>query len=67
VDGLRVSTGGDVIIAIDDTPVYKFDDLLLYITQYGQIGQTVTLAVLRDGQRSNVPVTLEARPRSVQQ
>jgi 2-alkenal reductase len=67
VDGRRISVGGDVVIAIDGTPVHKFDDLLIYVTQRGRVGQTVTLIILRDGQQRDIQVTLEARPKSVQQ
>jgi S1-C subfamily serine protease len=67
VDGQPISVGGDVVIAIDGTPVRNFDDLLLYVTQHGQVGQAVTLTVLRDGQQRDIQVTLEARPKSVQQ
>ncbi len=55
--------GGDVIIAIDDYPVRKFDDLLVYLFRYASPGDTVTLTVLRDGKEMKVPVTLTVRPR----
>jgi len=54
--------GGDVIVGIEDEPVDEFDDLLSYIVQQTQVGQTVTLHILRDGQSRDVPLTLQARP-----
>ncbi len=58
--------GGDVIIAINDYPVRKFDDLLVYLFRYASPGDTVTLTVLRDGKEIKIPVTLTARPRQPQ-
>jgi S1-C subfamily serine protease len=66
VNGRRISIGGDVVTAIDGTPVLNFDDLLLYVTQRGKTGQVVTLTVLRDRQQRDIAVTLEARPSSVE-
>ncbi len=55
--------GGDVIIAIDDQPVRKFDDLLVYLFRYASPGDTVVLTVWRDGEELRIPVTLGVRPR----
>ncbi|MCA9940531.1 MAG: trypsin-like peptidase domain-containing protein [Anaerolineales bacterium] len=62
VQGQAVRIGGDVIVGIDNQTVQDFDDLLTYITQDTEVGQTVTLHILRDGQPATVEVTLEARP-----
>ena len=62
VGGQVVRVGGDIIIAIDDQEVQDFDDLLTYVVQETEVGQTVTLHVLRDGQPTSVEVVLEARP-----
>lgn len=62
IDGFTIPIGGDVIVAIDEVQVDKFDDLLSYIVQDAEVGQTVTLTVLRDGAEVQVPITLEARP-----
>jgi S1-C subfamily serine protease len=64
IDGRSVDAGGDVIIAIDDTPVLTFDDLLLYLSLQTSPGQTVTLTIIRDGQTRDVEVTLQPRPSS---
>ncbi len=55
--------GGDVIIAIEDQPVRRFDDLLVYLFRYASPGDTVVLTVLRDGEEVRIPVTLGVRPR----
>jgi len=61
-DGIRVPTGGDIIIGIDGTPVNTFDDLLVYIALQTEPGQEVLLTVIRNGEEIEVPLTLEARP-----
>jgi len=64
LDGRTIDTGGDVITAIDGTPVLSFDDLLIYLSLNAAPDQTVTLTILRDGETRDVPVTLTARPSS---
>ena len=54
--------GGDLITAIDGSPVARFDDLLIYLERYTSPGDSVTLTVLRDGKTIEVDVTLAARP-----
>jgi 2-alkenal reductase len=53
---------GDIITGIEDQTVREFDDLLGYIVQHTEVGQTVTLNVLRDGRSQNIDLTLQARP-----
>ena len=60
--GREIVLGGDVILAIDDRDVRKIDDVLGYLQQATQVGETVTLTVWRDGQIMNIGVTLGARP-----
>ncbi len=55
--------GGDLIIAVDGYPVREFNDLIHYLFTYTSPGDTVTLTVLRKGQRLNLKVTLGQRPR----
>jgi serine protease Do len=66
INGENVNVGGDVIVAIDGQPVKAFDDLVTYLTSSTNVGQTVTLTILRDGQQQEVKVTLEARPAASQ-
>ncbi len=60
--GSLLPTGGDVVIAIDDTAVNQFDDLLIYLTRNALPGDTVELTIIRDGETINVPVLLQERP-----
>lgn len=60
--GVDIEVGGDIIVRIDDQPVRKFDDLLVYLMRNTEAGQTVTLTILRDGKEMQVTVTLGKRP-----
>ncbi|MEP7136124.1 MAG: trypsin-like peptidase domain-containing protein [Chloroflexota bacterium] len=62
IDGQDIKIGGDVITAFDGTPVKTMDDLIAYLADHTDIGQKVTLTVLRAGKDTSVNVTLEARP-----
>jgi len=61
---LQVS-GGDIILEIDGVQVKSFDDLVGYLARQSEVGQRVTLTVLRDGKQQRVEVTLEERPEAV--
>lgn len=55
--------GGDLVVGINDQPVERFDDLLIYLFRYASPGDEVQLTVLRpNGTESVVPVTLGVRP-----
>ncbi len=60
--GRPVTIGGDVIIGIDDTTVRRFDDILVYLSRKGSVGQQVTLTIIRDGQVQTLSATLAKRP-----
>jgi S1-C subfamily serine protease len=49
---------GDVIVGIASDPVASSEDLLNALDKH-QIGETVKVSILRDGNRSTVPVTLQ--------
>ncbi|WP_414836686.1 S1C family serine protease [Candidatus Nanohalococcus occultus] len=53
--------GGDVIVAINDREVGGINDILQYLAVETEVGQTVNMTVVRDGQRVEVPLTLAAR------
>ncbi len=55
-------TGGDLIVAIDGTPVRDTEELIAYLVFQSDVGQTVDLTVIRDGETINVPLTLGERP-----
>ncbi len=54
--------GGDVIIAINDQPVSRFDDVLAYLQGATSPGDTVTITVWRDSDPVDIELTLAARP-----
>ena len=62
VDGLDLPVGGDVITAIDDEKITGMDELISYLSAKTEVGKTVTLTVLRNGDERQVEVTLQARP-----
>jgi S1-C subfamily serine protease len=62
LNGAEITIGGDVILAINDRDVRKIDDVLGYLQQATQVGETVTLTVWRDGEIIEIDVTLGARP-----
>jgi 2-alkenal reductase len=55
-------TGGDLIVAIDGTPVSDTEELISYLVFHTEIGQTVDLSVIRDGETITLPLTLGERP-----
>ncbi len=59
---LQTGQGGDLIIAIDGQPIDGFSDLNTYLVLHTEVGQTLELTVLRDGQTLTLPLTLGARP-----
>ncbi len=59
--------GGDLIVAINDQPVTKFDDVLAYLQRYTSPGDQITLTVWRNGKKTPVDVTLAARPSATSQ
>jgi S1-C subfamily serine protease len=62
IGGQQVPAGGDIITAIDGNPVSTGGDLRAYIENNKHPGDTVTVTVLRNGQRVDIPVTLGERP-----
>lgn len=62
VDGQEILVGGDVIVAIDDQHLTKMDDLIAYLNDETEVGQTVKLTILRDGKEIILDVSLTTRP-----
>jgi 2-alkenal reductase len=62
INGVQGTVGGDVITAIDGQTINNMSDIIAYLAIHTQVGQTVTLTILRDGKTQNVPVTLGSRP-----
>ena len=51
-----------MIVAIEDQPVRRFEDLVSYLVTKATPGDTARLTLLRDGERMEVPVVLGERP-----
>ncbi len=63
VDGLHYLIGGDVMVAIDGEPILAFEDIVAYLVDT-DVGQTLHLTVLREGQELTVDLILGTRPTS---
>jgi serine protease Do len=61
-DDLDWQMGGDLITAIDDWRVTRADDVDIYVARYTDVGDVVTLRLLRDGKEIETEVTVDARP-----
>ncbi|MCX6049618.1 MAG: trypsin-like peptidase domain-containing protein [Chloroflexi bacterium] len=61
-----LQAGGDIVIAIGDTPVHRFEDIVSYLVTKAEPGQKVALTVLRDGKEMKIDVTLGSRPSQTQ-
>lgn len=62
----RYFVGGDIITVIDDRPLRAWEDLNAYLDEETEVGQTVVLRVVRNGQESTVEAVLEDTPASLQ-
>ncbi len=58
----RYLVGGDILLAIDGHPLKTWEDLDAYLQENTEVGQTVTLDILRDGKPMQVQVTLDEEP-----
>jgi 2-alkenal reductase len=57
-----LNAGGDLVVEIDGHPVRYFGELISYLVSQVRVGQTITLTLLRDGERLEIPVVVTARP-----
>jgi len=62
VAGERVTIGGDIIIAINETRITNADDLSTYLEEYTLPGQTINVTIVRDNQTTILAVELGTRP-----
>jgi 2-alkenal reductase len=62
INGIQGMVGGDVITAIDGQTVKTTADVIAYLAIHTQVGQTITLTILRSGQTQTLQVTLGTRP-----
>ena len=64
IDGRLFRVGGDVITAIDGQAIDNFEDLVAFLARNTEVGQQVTLSILRAGQTQTTTLELAARPSS---
>ena len=62
IDGNTVTTGGDIIVAINGARIRNSDDLSTYLEENTLPGQTVNLTIIRNNQTTNISVVLGTRP-----
>ena len=62
IGSANIPVGGDIITAVNDTPITTIQELTVYLEDSTQVGETVQLTVLRDGQTQTILVVLAERP-----
>ncbi len=62
IGGQTIQIGGDVIVGVDDQPVRKLNDLVVYVERNKRPGDQVTLTIIREGAQQLIDLTLGARP-----
>ncbi|WP_436924638.1 S1C family serine protease [Halosimplex amylolyticum] len=62
IDGQSVPTGGDVVVAMDGTPIPTREALASFLALETSPGDTIDVTVLRDGEEQTVELTLGSRP-----
>lgn len=60
--GIDYRLGGDIIVAVNETPIEEIDELIAYLIEDTRPGDEVVMEVIRDGERETVTVTLGERP-----
>ena len=64
VGNQRIYTGGDILVALDDTPLRSLEQLEAIVESEFVVGAEVTLTLLRNGQEMTVTFTLVEEPGS---
>jgi S1-C subfamily serine protease len=62
VGNTRIPVGGDVIVALNGQPVNNFQELTVYLETRTQVGDTITVTVMRNGTQQDLRVMLAERP-----
>ena len=61
LDGKQVWIGGDIVVKINDTSIVSNEQFALSITAL-KPGDTIQVAILRNGKMQTLPVTLTEIP-----
>lgn len=64
INGIQVQIGGDVITAVNGEPINGMDDLVSYLATKTEVGQTISLTILRGSKQQTLEVSLASRPSS---
>ena len=64
VGNQRIYTGGDILVALDATPLRSLEQLEAIVESEFVVGAEVTLTLLRNGQEMTVTFTLVEEPGS---
>ncbi len=67
LNGRDIEIGGDVITGINGQTISTMDDLVSYLATETEVGQKVTLTILRNGKEQTLEATLASRPSSNQE
>ena len=62
VNGAELPIGGDVITAMNGTPMFGMDDVVAYTVEHTQPGDTVEFTIMRDGEEMQMEIIMGARP-----
>ncbi len=62
IRGSEIILGGDVIVGIEDEEITQLNEVLNYLSEKTEVGDTITLTVIRDGEEKTLDLTLEGRP-----
>ena len=62
INGAELPVGGDIITAMNGTPIMGMDDVVAYTVEHTQPGDTVHFTIMRDGEEMQMEVTMGARP-----
>jgi S1-C subfamily serine protease len=63
-NGVAFTYGGDVLVAVDGSPVRSANDVVRAVSERLRPGQASTFTIVRDGSRRQVRVVLGTRPRN---
>jgi S1-C subfamily serine protease len=64
INGREIALGGDIIVAIDNRTVTTLENILTYISNEKQAGETARLNILRDARSIQLNATLGEMPQS---
>jgi S1-C subfamily serine protease len=62
IGNARIPMGGDIITAVNGQPTPSLQALTVYLESATEVGDTVQVTVIRDGQEITLPLTLAERP-----